>query len=91
MAGCDVVSDYNAIHLNYGLYLANQDDFDAALPILERVVSQQQQQQHDVLDHDNDQRRQRLVQDAHSLYQFCRYMIQQQQKPTVSRVYDANK
>jgi hypothetical protein len=57
--------------------LANQDDFGAALPILERVASQHQ---HDVAPDDHaDRGQQRIVQDAYELYQFCQYMIQQQQ------------
>jgi hypothetical protein len=79
-AGCDVVSDYNSIHLNYGLYLANQDDFDAALPILERVAAQ-----HLVVPNSDDSDadrggQQRIVQDAYDLYQFCQSMIQQRRR-----------
>jgi hypothetical protein len=35
--GCDVISDFERVCLNFGLYLSKQDDFHAAIDILERI------------------------------------------------------
>ncbi|KAL7518933.1 hypothetical protein ACHAWX_003734 [Stephanocyclus meneghinianus] len=35
--GCDVISDFERACLNFGLYLSKQDDFHAAIDVLERI------------------------------------------------------
>ena len=71
-AGCDVMSEINSLELNYGLFLANRDDFEAASAVLERVARQgysklEEEERREVENHQD-----RILEDALKLYRFCR-------------------
>lgn len=63
-AGCDVVNDFDALTLNYGLHVSNQDRFNEARAILERLASKVAE------DPEN-----RIVSDAYKLFTFCQENI----------------
>uniref|UniRef100_A0A7S3DXL3 Uncharacterized protein n=1 Tax=Entomoneis paludosa TaxID=265537 RepID=A0A7S3DXL3_9STRA len=46
-AGCDVTQDRQALRLNYGLFVANQDDWSRAAAILQPIVMDTPSNRHD--------------------------------------------
>jgi hypothetical protein len=64
MAGCAVDDDLDAISLNYGLYLANQNSYEAAAGVLERPALK--------LESNQAANFSTTVQDAHRLWTWCR-------------------
>lgn len=66
-AGCDVTNDFDALTLNYGLHLSNQDRFAEACSILDRLASKAEEGS------DN-----RIIRDAHMLFSFCQQNIPRQ-------------
>jgi hypothetical protein len=74
-AGCDVEQDFDALSLNYGLYLSNQDRFQDACRILHCTAMKKETQGG-----------RRTVEDAYRLYEFCNRKLEQIQ-PSVGRTF----
>jgi hypothetical protein len=69
-AGCDVGLEYKSVLLNYGLYLANQDDFERADHFLTKLLADEE---HVMTQNKTDEFRQfQIQQNAQSLSDFCK-------------------
>ena len=75
MAGCDVGPDFDAAKLNYGLWLANQDEFRRSVNILSQINngrnSLSQEQENGVIGTTSDPRHLRIIEDAGNLLRYC--------------------
>ena len=76
MAGCDVGPELDAAMLNYGLWLANKDEFRQSVNILSQIDSGRnalsQGQDKEAFGTTSDPRHLRIIEDASNLLRFCR-------------------
>jgi hypothetical protein len=71
-AGCDVENEWDALSLNYGLYLANLDRFAEVYRVLERTARKKKA----ALEGNESTATSRVIEDAFRLWQFCEQNMQ---------------
>ena len=64
--GCNVENDLDSLTLNYGLYLANRDEFEKACNVLARLAAKEE----------NDTDKSKTIKDAIGLFHFCDRQVQ---------------